>query len=287
MNEGNPPSIAKRENPRVTRKFTVYTRARSVLASWLTSMLLGGVAQAIGESHLTSEMTKQTASISNRPPVLRFTYSGNNLTVEEGHTLRFRVLASDPDKDEVSLSATPLPSGARFEGGTFSWTPVAGFAATTPSYSITFSAVDRPRTAAASTTTQTLTIYIGPNQPPILDAISSPQLLVPGSTLKLPISAHDADGDDLKFIVQGLPPGATFKALRPTRHGQLRGVLKWKTAKAQTGMSYTTHVIVQEANTATILQSSQAVTFSLGEPNVDSHGCILPERWHASMKHCM
>jgi hypothetical protein len=49
-------------------------------------------------------------------------------SVEAGHTLSFAVSASDPDSsDQLTYSASDLPSGASFDSGTreFSWTPTA------------------------------------------------------------------------------------------------------------------------------------------------------------------
>lgn len=65
--------------------------------------------------------------------------------VDEGRSLKFTVLASDPDRDPVALSASGLPSGASFNDnrngtGAFSWTPLENQAGT---YSVTFEASDQ------------------------------------------------------------------------------------------------------------------------------------------------
>jgi len=60
-------------------------------------------------------------------------------SVLETKTLSFTVTASDPDGDTLDLSATPLPAGASFEDGEFSWTPTDEQAG---SYSVTFTVSD-------------------------------------------------------------------------------------------------------------------------------------------------
>lgn len=71
----------------------------------------------------TSEAISITVNNVNRAPVLE---SIGNKSVDEGQSLSFTVIATDPDlSDEVTLSANNLPAGATFEAqtGIFSWTP--------------------------------------------------------------------------------------------------------------------------------------------------------------------
>ena len=58
----------------------------------------------------------------NQPPQLNLI---GEKSVDEGQLLTFTILATDPDGDPLSYSASNLPSGAAFdaETGTFSWTP--------------------------------------------------------------------------------------------------------------------------------------------------------------------
>ena len=58
----------------------------------------------------------------NRSPELA---AIGNKVVDEGKELRFTVSATDPDEDELSYSASNVPSGAMFDAATrtFSWTP--------------------------------------------------------------------------------------------------------------------------------------------------------------------
>lgn len=79
-----------------------------------------------------------TTPAANEPPV--FSPIGSQ-TVNEGETLSFVVVASDPDGDEVSYAVGTLPAGASFNATTqtFSWTPDYNQAG---NYSITFYATD-------------------------------------------------------------------------------------------------------------------------------------------------
>lgn len=56
----------------------------------------------------------------NRPPVLS---AIGDRSVDENSTVAFTVSATDPDGDSLTYSATGVPSGASFSGGSFSWTP--------------------------------------------------------------------------------------------------------------------------------------------------------------------
>lgn len=66
-------------------------------------------------------------------------------TVKEGELLMFVVKASDADGDKLIYSADGLPSGAKFEGGVFSWVPYFDQSGT---YKVTFKVSDDTVTTA-------------------------------------------------------------------------------------------------------------------------------------------
>ncbi|MDW7710942.1 MAG: Ig-like domain-containing protein, partial [Deferrisomatales bacterium] len=141
-----------------------------------------------------SETITITVTNVDRPPVLA---PIGNKTMPEGQLLSFTVSASDPDGDPVTLSAAPLPTGATFLGGTFSWTP--NFTQS-GSYQVTFTA-----TANGLTDSETITITVtNVNRAPILTAISN-QSVSEGQTITVSLSASDPDGDALRLSVAGLP----------------------------------------------------------------------------------
>jgi serine protease len=80
----------------------------------------------------------------NSPPALT---APATQTVTVGQQLSFKVSATDPDGDSVQVSAGPLPNGASFSGGTFTWlsaTPVG-------TYNVTYTATDVDGASATST----------------------------------------------------------------------------------------------------------------------------------------
>jgi len=104
-----------------------------------------------------------------RPPVWQFI---PDKTVKEGQQVSFIVEASDPDGTVPTLSAAPLPNGAKFvdQGngkGYIDWTPAVGQAG---KYTITYTATDGDlsATATASITVQPATQPGGPDIPGIV-----------------------------------------------------------------------------------------------------------------------
>ncbi|WP_428623320.1 putative Ig domain-containing protein [Sedimenticola sp.] len=96
------------------------------------------------------------AVVGPEPPVLQFI---TNRTTYEGNPVGFQVVATDPNGDVVSLSASPLPAGVTFmDSGdgtaTFNWTPAEGQAG---SYTINFVASDGQLNAS-----QAATIVVNP-----------------------------------------------------------------------------------------------------------------------------
>ncbi|MDW7710102.1 MAG: Ig-like domain-containing protein [Deferrisomatales bacterium] len=146
-----------------------------------------------------SETITITVTDVDRPPVLA---PIGNKTVGEGSLLSFTVSAADPDGDPVTIGAAPLPSGAAFDGTTFSWTP--GFTQA-GSYPVTFTA-----TANGLTDSETITITVTDvDRPPVLAPIGN-KTVAEGSLLNFTVSAADPDGDPVTITTSALPTGATF-----------------------------------------------------------------------------
>jgi hypothetical protein len=151
-------------------------------------------------------------------------------TVVEGQTLTFTVTATDPDGPKPILTASNLPSGARFADhgngtGSFSWTPALGSAGT---YSnVTFTATDA--VDASLKAIRTVSITVKANQPPVLNPVGD-QTVVEGQTLDLTVTASDPNGASPTLSANNLPSGAQF-----TDNGNGTGTLNWTPPVGDTG----------------------------------------------------
>jgi hypothetical protein len=175
--------------------------------------------------------------------------------VYEGVNLSFVVQASDPDGQALTYSATGLPLGASFNGGShvFSWTPSYLQAG---SYDVTFRATDTM--AAFDEETVHITVKDrapGSNTPPVLDFISD-KSVAPGSTLSFTVSATDDQNDALAFSTGALPTGAGFDPNTPR--------FEWTPGNADEG-SYVVKFRVQDSSDAADSQSVR-ITVSQGAP---------------------
>jgi VCBS repeat-containing protein len=168
----------------------------------------GGTAN--GGADTTSRTFKVTVTPVNDAPVLNVP-SGNaadgSFTVNEGATLSFNVTATDPDQGDVlTLTASGLPAGATFSGGTFSWTPNFTQAGT---YTVTFQVEDNGSPKLSATKTATITVN-NVNRPPVL-TVPGPQTVFANVPLTFTVTSSDPDvGDVVTFSATGLPAGATF-----------------------------------------------------------------------------
>ena len=148
----------------------------------------------------------------NRPPVL--TAIGSK-TINVGTNLSFTLSATDPDGDDLTYSATDLPSGATFNAATrmFTWTPGNTQAG---SYNVNFSVSDGSLNDA-----ETVAISVDASVP---DGLS-----LPLSENGLPGVEREDGGDDSNNYVNGMPKGDLkyiFRVvLRDTSGGELPSVI--------------------------------------------------------------
>ncbi len=191
----------------------------------------------------------------NQPPVLAAI--GAKMGTE-GQALAFTVTATDPDAgDTLSLTATPLPSGASFTDngdgtGSFAWTPAVGQANI---YSVTFSVSDGSGTAME---TVSITIF-NANQAPVLAPIGN-QSVNEGGTLSLTLSASDPDGDPLTLTAGNLPTGASFNDA-----GNGTAAFSWTPAFDQAG-SFSVNFTAADNGTPP-LSDAESITITVGDVN--------------------
>lgn len=161
------------------------------------------------ESDKSNSAQATTLKYTNHPPVLD---AIGNKSVDEGSLLTFTISATDPDDDDLSYSASTLPSGSSFNSSTqaFSWTPTYNQA---DSYQVTFTVSDGDLTDS-----ETITITVNDipyvNHPPVLSSIGN-KTVDEHKLLQFQIKATDLDGDTLTYSATNLPSGASFdKATR-------------------------------------------------------------------------
>lgn len=158
----------------------------------------------------------------NRPPV--FT-NVQDLTVNEGESLEYTFMASDPDKQNLVIGKLQggLPKGAQFneKNGTFTFKPDFTQAGKYGPFELT---VTDPEKASAS----------GKFSVTVVNTNRKPKLSVPGSksamggeTVSFTVSATDEDKENLTLTAKDLPAGATFDAAS--------GKFSWTSADTTSG----------------------------------------------------
>ena len=181
----------------------------------------------------------------DRPPKLE---GVSDISIKEEAEVSFAVIASDPDGDEVTLSAQGLPSGAEFNAqtGEFSWQTEKG---ETGNYEVTFVAMSKDKRV-----TKTAQLSVGEsNQAPTLEGLTN-QKVDEGQQLDLRLQASDADGDDLDYSVSGLPQGANFD--------QQSGEFSWRPGNDAQG-NYRLDFSVSDGK----LEDSESMTITVGDVN--------------------
>lgn len=144
----------------------------------------------------------------NTPPVI---HSVGHKDVQEGGTLEFYIIASDPDGDYLTFFVQDLPDGAVFiqtadeNKWKFSWTPDYD---QTGIYWVTFLVLDDGEPTLGNQTQVRITVG-EVNRPPEvedLESIRTDENILAGFN----IIASDPDGDELHYYAENLPEGASF-----------------------------------------------------------------------------
>ena len=205
--DGNNPALFLRNNPTNSTfvdsgngsgsfKFIPsYQQAGIYLVSFVTT---DGVLQ-------DSERVQITVTNTDRPPVLE---TIGPKSVNEGDSLIFKVLATDPDNDPVTLTAVNLPSNSGFAdsgngAGSFKFNPSY---AQSGIYNVIFKA--SAGTQADSEVVQITVNEMG-NHAPVLSAIGS-KTVAEGNHLEFGIHASDVDLDPINLSALDVPLNGAF-----------------------------------------------------------------------------
>ena len=143
----------------------------------------------------------------NRPPDLD---PIGNMTVSVGDLLEFRIVAIDPEGNDLIYSASNLPTGAIFtaETRTFSWIPVPAQAGNYKN--VIFSVIDNGLPAESDS--ETIVITVGDvNRPPVITAIAA-RTVNEEEPLGFTVTAMDPDGDNMVYFASNLPTGSVFNS---------------------------------------------------------------------------
>ncbi len=150
-----------------------------------------------------------TIFVGNHPPVFEANKPADTYAGLEGDLVTFTVSAKDADNDNLTYTASNLPSGAQFTDTTFSWQTDYEDAGT---YTVTFAVTD-DGTPPQSTPPKAVTITIGnKNQAPEFEANKPADTYTgqEGDLVTFTVSATDLDGDTLTYEALNLPSGAQF-----------------------------------------------------------------------------
>ena len=203
-------------------------------------------------------ITINPAPTDNQPPILN---AIGNKVVNEGQFLTFTISATDPDGDNLTYSASNLPSGASFTPAsrTFAWTPDYSQAGTYPD--VHFEVSD-----GSLTTSENITIIVNAvvlntggggggggggraptNAAPVLGPIGN-KTVSEEQLLSFSVSATDPNKDTLTCSASNLPHGATFNATTST--------FSWTPSYGQAGIYPDIHFEVSDGK----LSASENIT---------------------------
>jgi len=208
----------------------------------------------------------------DRPPVLD---AIGFKMVTEGHTLSFRVHATDPDGTTPMLyTSTPIPQNATFVdsgngAGSFLFTPSyvqSGL------YQITFYASDGELNDYEQVMIQ---VVEAGNQAPILDSIRS-QSIIEGDSLKLRIHAIDPEGNPITLSLRNNPINSSL-----VDSGNGSGLFRFKPSYVQSGIYAVTFKATDNLGKADS-EIVQVTVIEAGNqaPILDSIGPKTVKEWH-------
>lgn len=216
--EGNFGQVTVNSPTSATAVLTVNTAAPMGFRSIIVKT---GVQQASLENTFS---VRESLPPVNAPPVF---LPVNNPSLDAGTTFSVVISATDPENKPLVLTASNLPSFARFAdngngSGNLSLSPDFNQAGTYPN--ITLTATDSR--GASSTIEVTVTVK-KVNRPPVITTTDIPGTGRIEQTYQATIAAQDADNDVLTFSLPQAPSGMAIDGST--------GLITWKPLASQTG----------------------------------------------------
>ena len=136
-------------------------------------------------------------------------------TAAELITYSYNATASDPDGDPLKYSLAGAPTGMTINSasGRITWTPTS---AQVGNHTITVIASDSPLSADLNftplTATQTFTIAVAPNHPPVIGSAPVTSA-TENSPYSYTVTASDPDGDALSYTLSAAPEPTSARAM--------------------------------------------------------------------------
>lgn len=155
---------------------------------------------------LLSGLQISAIGTSNTAPVLAPIADQTNYQQEE---VSLATTATDADDNNLSFSASGLPSGLSINATTGEISGIIAANAVLGDYTVTVQVIDDGVPAASAVQTFTWTITIPLNLPPAIDAIAN-QENEQGESASITVSATDPEGDNITFGATGLPAGLSI-----------------------------------------------------------------------------
>lgn len=176
-----------------------------------------------------------------------------------GSQIMFNMSATDLEGDNVTLTATGLPTGATFGGGSqvtgnttasgnFIWFPTA---LQQGDYTVGFQAHDDASPTNNYSTVCTVAIHVGPSvgSPPDISCQSGSITVDQGQTVSFTVSASDPDNDTITVTELSPPSGSTFSlGTSHTGLGPLSGTFNWTPSFSQSGAFTVTFQVTDTDN---------------------------------------
>jgi hypothetical protein len=188
----------------------------------------------------------------NRAPELAVI---ENKTVTAGTELTFTVSATDADGDQLTYSASGIPTNATFSSKTFTWTPSMNQIGT---YTVVFTVSDGKLSDSESIKI-TVTDVINPNHPPVLSLIGN-KTVNATELLSFSISAVDPESKPLTYSISVLPTGGSFTGTTFT----------WTPSFSQIG-TYPVTFTVSDGE----LTDSEEITITVNNTIAPNHAPVL------------
>ena len=164
-----------------------------------------------------------------------------NQTNNEGAEINLQILASDPDEDPLTYSATGLPDGLSIDpssgliSGTISYTASSGSV-----YSVRVTVTDSGDPVNSTDVDFTWTVN-DVNGPPVV-SVPDDQTSSEGSVISLQIEASDPEGNELSYSAGNLPGDLVINE----ETGEISGTINYDAAAAS---PYTVTVNVTDDGT--------------------------------------